>query len=74
MPRFFKIEAATLFTTTHGRRPVSGFSKAKIRADEHALTALCDEAVERGEDAKKVAMPPWVPPARRSAAHCAHWL
>jgi integrase len=43
-----------LFTTTGGRRPVSGFSKAKTRADAKALAALRKEA---GDEAT---MEPWV--------------
>ncbi len=42
LPRF--AEGAYVFTTTNGRRPVSGFSKAKVRTDQILLEQ--DAAIE----------------------------
>jgi integrase len=52
LPRFNG--GAFLFSTTNGRRPVSGFSKAKDRLDTLTLADLQKQAQERGEDAAAV--------------------
>jgi integrase len=43
-----------LFSTTFGKAPVRGFSKAKERLDRHMLGALRELAELRGDDAKEV--------------------
>ncbi len=49
-----------VFTTTSGRRPVSGFSKMKARTDTLVLEAAREQAEEAGEDPELVKpMPPW---------------
>ena len=48
------------FSTTFGRRPFSGFSKAKKELDALALRYLRVFARIRGEDWRKVTMRPWV--------------
>jgi integrase len=58
LPRYQKGEF--LFTTTFGRRPVSGFSKAKTRLDALMLAELKNAAVERGEALERVTLPPFV--------------
>jgi len=40
-------------------RPVSGFTKARLKADELALQLLRKEAAERGENPKEVKLAPW---------------
>jgi len=54
VPRFDKAEF--IFSSTAGRRPISGFSKSKARLDE-AIAKAVKEAQEKGEDIKDVA--PW---------------
>jgi integrase len=56
--------------TTNGRRPVSGFSRAKERLDDLILEALRNEAANRGADLTKVDEPaPWIlHDLRRTAA------
>jgi len=49
LPRFSG--GAFLFSTTNGRRPVSGFSKAKARLDKLVFADLQRQAQERGEGA-----------------------
>ena len=58
LPRFTKGEH--LFSTTHGKKPVNGFSRAKARLDAAMLTELQKAAEERGEDSKKVKLEPFV--------------
>ncbi len=49
-----------VFTTTSGRRPVSGFSKMKARTDTLVLEAAREQAEEAGKDPESVEpMPPW---------------
>jgi integrase len=48
-----------VFTTTAGERPVSGYSKLKIRLDQLMLKRLKEAAAERGEDADTVKLEPW---------------
>jgi integrase len=48
-----------LFSTTFGKIPVSGFSKAKNRMDGLMREALRAVAMERGEDAGKVKLENW---------------
>lgn len=45
---------AFVFSTTDGRRPISGFSKAKARLDRHMLRTLKALARRRGENPKAV--------------------
>ena len=49
-----------LFSTTAGRKPVNGFSKAKARLDYLMLAELRKDAAERGEDPGKAQLAPWV--------------
>jgi integrase len=49
-----------LFSTTFGQKPIDGFSKAKDRLDNLMLAELRNIASERGEDARKVKLPPFV--------------
>ncbi|MEE9250367.1 MAG: integrase arm-type DNA-binding domain-containing protein [Alphaproteobacteria bacterium] len=67
LPRF--TEADFVFTTTSGRRPVSGFSKMKARTDTLVLEAAREQAEEVGKDPESVKpMPPWrLHDLRRSA-------
>jgi len=58
IPIFGKGDA--LFTTTFGRKPISGFSRLKSDLDELMLQALREEAAERGEDHKRIQLTPWV--------------
>lgn len=48
LPRWAKGDY--VFSTTEGERPVSGFSKAKVRADKLVLENMQKEAKARGED------------------------
>ena len=48
------------FSTTHGEKPVNGFSKAKVRLDALMLAELRAMAAERGDDPAKVRLQPWV--------------
>jgi integrase len=48
-----------LFTTGDGKRPVSGFSKMKIRLDKLMLEELRKIAEQRGEDPAKVTLDPF---------------
>jgi integrase len=61
---------AYVFTSTNGKRPVSGLSKAKARADALILKALQREAEAAGADPKKVKpIPQWrLHDLRRTAA------
>jgi integrase len=52
LPRF--TSGDFLFSTTFGNAPVSGFSKAKQRLDQHMLGALRKMAELRGDDSKAV--------------------
>jgi integrase len=56
LPRF--AAGSFLFTTTSGERPVSGFSKAKVRLDALVLAALRKAAADRGDDPSEVKAPP----------------
>jgi integrase len=47
VPRF-KDRDGYVFTTTGGKRPISGFSKAKARLDRNIAAALKDAGVKRG--------------------------
>jgi integrase len=49
-----------LFSTTAGRKPVSGFSKAKARLDQRMLRTLKALARKRGDDPKQVTLEPFV--------------
>lgn len=49
-----------LFSTTNGRQPVNGFSKAKARLDRRMLLTLKAMTRARGEDASKVKLPDFV--------------
>jgi integrase len=49
-----------LFSTTAGRLPVNGFSKAKERLDRHMLRILKAMARKRGDDPKKATLPDFV--------------
>jgi integrase len=50
-----------VFTTTGGKKPVNGFSKAKVRIDALVLAELRKEAEGRGDDAEEVRAPErWV--------------
>lgn len=51
---------SALFTTTHGKKPINGFSKLKRDVDALMLEALKELAAERGEDTSKVELRPWV--------------
>ena len=58
LPRF--AEGGHVFTTTSGRRPVSGFSKVKARTDALVLEAARERAETQGQDPKVVEpMPNW---------------
>ncbi|MFI5016053.1 MAG: tyrosine-type recombinase/integrase [Hyphomicrobiales bacterium] len=46
-----------VFTTTDGKKPVNGFSKAKVRIDKLVPAALRAAAMDRGEDPEKTAAP-----------------
>lgn len=54
-----ELEGPHLFTTTVGRKPVNGFSKAKALLDALMLAKLRKAAAERGEDPGKVQLVPW---------------
>lgn len=58
LPRFR--EGDHLFTTTHGKKPVNGFSKAKIRLDMQMLRALRAVSRSRGEHWQAVELEPFV--------------
>jgi len=62
LPRWSKSEkmGEFVFTTTIGRRPVSGFGKAKGRLDRIIFDALRREAEEQGDDPSKVNIEHWV--------------
>lgn len=49
-----------LFSTTFGKKPVSGFSKAKSRLDRRMLRTLKAMFRRRGDDLKAVTLPPFV--------------
>jgi integrase len=57
LPRI-KGKAGYLFTTS-GEAAVSGYSRAKASIDAAMLDIARKEAAERGDDARKVAIPPW---------------
>jgi integrase len=48
-----------IFTSGDGKRPVSGFSKMKLRLDRLMLEELQKIAEQRGEDPAKVKLDPW---------------
>jgi integrase len=55
--------------TTNGTRPVSGFSKAKARLDQHMLHLLRADIEETGTDPQKVEIEGWIlHDLRRTAA------
>jgi integrase len=55
--------------TTHGRAPVSGFSKPKERIDAYMLDALRTELAEAGSDPERVGVGKWIlHDLRRTAA------
>jgi integrase len=55
--------------TTHGRAPVSGFSKPKERIDAYMLDALRAELAEAGRDPERVGAGKWIlHDLRRTAA------
>jgi integrase len=58
LPRYTKGEH--LFSTTFGEKAVSGFSKAKIRLDEAMLADLRKLVADRGENADRVKLEPFV--------------
>jgi integrase len=57
LPRF--AGGGFVFTTGDGKRPVSGFSKMKIRLDRLMLEELQKIAEQRGEDPSKVKLKPF---------------
>ncbi len=57
LPRWVKGDY--VFSTTEGERPVSGFSKAKVRAEKLMLEYKQEKAKERGEDPKKIKLEGW---------------
>jgi integrase len=58
LPRFRKGDY--LFSTTFGRKPVSGFSKAKKRLDTEMLEELRRLVEQRGDDCDQVVLGNWV--------------
>jgi integrase len=58
LPRFNGGEY--LFSSTNGKSPVWVSDKVKRRLDASMLDILRERAKERGEDPKKVTLPPWV--------------
>jgi integrase len=58
LPRFD--QGDHLFSTTFGKKPVSGFGKAKVRLDTAMLAELRRAAEERGDDPEKVKLEPFV--------------
>jgi integrase len=49
-----------IFSTTHGKVPVSGYSKAKQRLDGAMLVHLRQQAQARGDDPARVTLPKFV--------------
>ncbi len=67
LPRFSS--GQYLFTTTAGKRPISGFSRAKKTLDETVLLRRHEVALGRRANAQSQAMPGWVlHDLRRTAA------
>ncbi|MGO8104905.1 tyrosine-type recombinase/integrase [Rhizobium leguminosarum] len=63
------IEGSSLYLTTNGETPISGFSKAKEKLDAKMLEIAREEAVERGGDPEKVKIEDWrLHDLRRTAA------
>src|SRR5262249_17847503 len=58
LPRFNRGDH--LFSTTFGKKPIDGFSKAKEHLDALMLEELRELAIERGDDPAKVKLPPFV--------------
>lgn len=59
LPRFMNGEY--VFSTTHGEKPVNGFSKAKVRLDKLISEARAKaRAGEGAEPEEQDALPPWV--------------
>jgi Arm DNA-binding domain len=58
LPEFEK--GKHLFSTTFGKTPVNGFSKAKTTLDELMLAELREQAQAAGEDSDEVKLEPWV--------------
>ena len=61
VPRFERSDkepenGAFIFTTTSGKRPVSGFSKAKTRVDRAVATLIAES---RAKDTDPDNLPPW---------------
>jgi integrase len=62
-------EPSPYLFTTNGARPVSGFSKAKARLDQHMLQLLRGDIEEAGTDLQKVDIEGWIlHDLRRTAA------
>jgi len=55
-----RLKGSYLFSTTHGAKPVSGFSKAKDRLDRRMERTLKAMARMRGEDPRAVRLTPFV--------------
>jgi integrase len=62
-------ELSPYLFTTNGQRPVSGFSKAKERLDQHIVQLLRTELEETGQDPRKAQIEGWIlHDLRRTAA------
>ena len=62
-------EPSPYLFTTNGERPVSGFSKAKERLDNHMVQLLRAELEEAGKDPEKAEIEGWIlHDLRRTAA------
>ena len=63
------VPRAEFVFTTHGRSPLSGFSKPKERIDEHMLAMLREELADAGKDPDKAGVGKWIlHDLRRTAA------
>jgi integrase len=63
------IEPSPYLFTTNGKRPVSGFSKAKQRLDQHMLAALRHDFEEAGKEKERAEIAGWIlHDLRRTAA------
>jgi len=54
------IKGNYLFSTTGGRKPISGFTKLKQRLDRITLKVLRTQAASSGHDPQSIEMPHWV--------------
>jgi integrase len=62
-------EPSPYLFTTNGRRPVSGFSRAKLRLDRHMVQLLRADIEEAGTNPQKVEIEGWIlHDLRRTAA------